>query len=45
MFSVASADDPAVPIVEQLMKEYETVDSRLIIGTLEIIMALSEQTN
>lgn len=35
IFSVASADDPAVPIVEQLMKEYKSVGSRLIIGTLQ----------
>ncbi|KAI8991135.1 glycosyl transferase family 21-domain-containing protein [Mycotypha africana] len=33
IFSVASADDPVIPIVKRLMKEYEkTVDSRLIIG-------------
>ncbi|KAI8391505.1 glycosyl transferase family 21-domain-containing protein [Radiomyces spectabilis] len=32
IFSIASPNDPAIPIVERLMKEYKEVDSRLIIG-------------
>lgn len=31
-FSVASPEDPAIEIVETLMKEFHQVDSRLIIG-------------
>lgn len=32
LFSVASAEDPSIPIVQRLMKEYNKVDSQLIIG-------------
>ena len=32
IFSVASPKDPAIKIVNQLCKEFEHVDSRLIIG-------------
>ncbi|KAL7321078.1 Ceramide glucosyltransferase [Mucor circinelloides] len=32
IFSVASAKDPAIKIVEKLRKEYQHVDSRLIVG-------------
>jgi ceramide glucosyltransferase len=32
IFSVASPEDPAIPIVKRLMKEFHKIDSRLIIG-------------
>ncbi|KAJ3041516.1 hypothetical protein HDV00_009312 [Rhizophlyctis rosea] len=32
IFSVASGDDPAVPVVEGLLREYPNVDAKLIIG-------------
>lgn len=32
IFSVASPEDPAIEIVDALMKEFHQVDSRLIIG-------------
>jgi len=32
IFSVASAKDPAIEVVEKLRKEYQHVDSRLIVG-------------
>jgi ceramide glucosyltransferase len=32
IFSVASLKDPAIEIVNQLIKEFHHVDSRLIIG-------------
>lgn len=34
IFSVASAEDPAIRVVEQLMKEYPHVDCTLIIGNI-----------
>ncbi|CAO3609349.1 unnamed protein product [Cunninghamella blakesleeana] len=36
IFSVASAKDASIPIVQRLMKEYNKVDSRLIIGDQKI---------
>ncbi|KAG0163507.1 hypothetical protein DFQ28_011564 [Apophysomyces sp. BC1034] len=36
IFSVASADDPAITVVERLMKEYRDVDCRLIVGDRQV---------
>ncbi|KAI9472470.1 MAG: glycosyl transferase family 21-domain-containing protein [Benjaminiella poitrasii] len=36
LFSVASASDPAIPIVEKLMETYPHVDCRLIIGAHKV---------
>lgn len=36
IFSVARADDPAVSVVKQLMKEYPEADCRLIVGTDQV---------
>ncbi|SAM00494.1 hypothetical protein [Absidia glauca] len=43
LFSVASADDPSIPIVQRLIKEYSKVDSRLIIG--EQIVGINPKIN
>ncbi|KAI8340131.1 glycosyltransferase family 21 protein [Chlamydoabsidia padenii] len=43
LFSVASADDPSIPIVQRLMREYSKVDSRLIIG--EQIVGINPKIN
>ncbi|KAJ3277973.1 hypothetical protein HK104_002768, partial [Borealophlyctis nickersoniae] len=36
IFSVASGDDPAVSVVEELMRRFLTVDARLIVGDIPI---------
>ncbi|ORX58991.1 glucosylceramide synthase [Hesseltinella vesiculosa] len=36
ILSVASSNDPVIPLVERLMKEYPRVDSRLIIGDKQV---------
>ncbi|KAI9489440.1 glucosylceramide synthase [Zychaea mexicana] len=36
IFSVAKEDDPAVPVVRQLMKEYPDAECRLIIGDRQV---------
>ncbi|KAI8096866.1 glycosyltransferase family 21 protein [Halteromyces radiatus] len=43
LFSVASADDPCIPVVQRLMNEYTKVDSRLIIG--EQIVGINPKIN
>ncbi|OAD69867.1 glycosyltransferase family 21 protein [Phycomyces blakesleeanus NRRL 1555(-)] len=36
IFSVASPNDPAVPVVERLMTEYKKIPSRLIVGDKQV---------
>ncbi|KAI7870929.1 glycosyltransferase family 21 protein [Spinellus fusiger] len=34
LFSVASPNDPAIPLVKRLMKEYKNIPSRLVVGCI-----------
>lgn len=44
IFSVASPEDPAIEIVNKLMKEFYHVDSRLIIGKKKKHLPFSHDT-